>query len=61
MQPASEHSDRGSGIVTVFGGTGFLGHRVVRHLLDCNFKVPISPLCAKKARVMFPIGDVRGL
>jgi uncharacterized protein YbjT (DUF2867 family) len=25
--------------VTVFGGTGFLGHRVVRHLLDCSFQV----------------------
>lgn len=25
--------------VTVFGGTGFLGHRVVRHLLDCSFRV----------------------
>jgi NADH dehydrogenase len=25
--------------VTVFGGTGFLGHRVVQHLLDSGFRV----------------------
>jgi uncharacterized protein YbjT (DUF2867 family) len=26
-------------LVTVFGGTGFLGRRIVRHLLDHNFEV----------------------
>jgi uncharacterized protein YbjT (DUF2867 family) len=36
----SEHGTPGRGsVVTVFGATGFLGHRVVRHLLDRGFRV----------------------
>jgi len=28
--------------VTVFGGTGFLGRRIVRHLHDADFAVRIA-------------------
>ena len=36
----SEHGTPTHGrVVTVFGGTGFLGHRVVRHLLDRGYSV----------------------
>jgi NADH dehydrogenase len=30
------------GLITVFGGTGFLGRRIVRHLLDHGFEVRIA-------------------
>jgi nucleoside-diphosphate-sugar epimerase len=34
------HSTAGHrGLITVFGGTGFLGRRIVRHLLDHRFQV----------------------
>jgi uncharacterized protein YbjT (DUF2867 family) len=34
------HSAAGHrGLITVFGGTGFLGRRIVRHLLDHRFQV----------------------
>jgi uncharacterized protein YbjT (DUF2867 family) len=34
------HSATGHrGLITVFGGTGFLGRRIVRHLLDHGFRV----------------------
>jgi uncharacterized protein YbjT (DUF2867 family) len=36
-------------IVTVFGGTGFLGRRVVRHLLDQGFGVRIASRHAQQA------------
>jgi uncharacterized protein YbjT (DUF2867 family) len=40
---SSEHGPPGHGrIATVLGGTGFLGHRVVRHLLDRGFRVRVA-------------------
>ena len=37
------HSAAGDrGLITVFGGTGFLGRRIVRHLLDHGFQVRIA-------------------
>lgn len=36
---ADRRSEQSHPIVTVFGGTGFLGRRVVRHLLDHGFEV----------------------
>jgi NADH dehydrogenase len=40
-------------IVTVFGGTGFLGRRVVAHLLDLGFTVRIAARHPDRARRMF--------
>ena len=56
----SEHGKQSRGkIVAVFGATGFLGHRIVRHLLDHGFRVRAAsrhPEC-----VPLPLrGDVRG-
>ena len=39
--------------VTVFGGTGFLGRRVVRHLLDRGFAVRVATRHPDRARRMF--------
>jgi uncharacterized protein YbjT (DUF2867 family) len=39
---AQDHSpDRGMGCATVFGGTGFVGRRIVRHLREAGTKVRI--------------------
>jgi uncharacterized protein YbjT (DUF2867 family) len=35
----SHRAARDRRLITVFGGTGFLGHRIVRHLLDHGFQV----------------------
>src|SRR5438094_10589211 len=44
------HSAAGRrGLITVFGGTGFLGRRIVRHLLDHGF--PVRAASRHPARV----------
>jgi uncharacterized protein YbjT (DUF2867 family) len=43
-------------LVTVFGGTGFLGRRVVRHLRDANFTVRIASRHPERSPSLFPGG-----
>lgn len=50
------HSDR---IVTVFGGTGFLGRRVVRYLRKSAFSVRIASRHPDRARKLFGSDDLR--
>jgi NADH dehydrogenase len=38
-------------IVTVFGGTGFLGRRIVRHALDNGFRVRIAARRPERALI----------
>jgi uncharacterized protein YbjT (DUF2867 family) len=47
------------GVVTVFGGTGFFGRRVVRHLLDQGFKVRAASRQPERAASLFGSGEVR--
>jgi len=44
-------------IVTVFGGTGFLGRRIVRHLGDHGFAVRIASRHPRRARAQFADHD----
>jgi len=44
-------------IVTVFGGTGFLGRRVVRHMRSHGFSVRIASRHADRGREFFPLDD----
>src|SRR6266404_4827939 len=41
-------------LVTVFGGTGFLGRRIVRHLHDARFAVRIASRHPDRAAMFFP-------
>lgn len=43
--------------VTVFGGTGFLGRRVVRHLRACEFRVRVGSRHPDQAHRLFGIDD----
>ena len=43
----------GNRIVTVFGGTGFVGRRIVKHLHDHEFLVRIASRHPDRARVLF--------
>jgi uncharacterized protein YbjT (DUF2867 family) len=44
-------------VVTVFGGTGFLGLRVVRHLRNYGFSVRIASRHPDRSRRLFGSGD----
>jgi uncharacterized protein YbjT (DUF2867 family) len=44
-------------VVTVFGGTGFLGRRVVRHLRKHDFSVRIASRHPDRSRGLFGSGD----
>jgi NADH dehydrogenase len=44
-------------IVTVFGGTGLLGHRVVRHLRKRGFSVRIASRHPDRGRGLFALDD----
>jgi NADH dehydrogenase len=46
-------------IVTVFGGTGFLGRRVVRHLRDREFSVRIASRHLDRGHRLFGLDDPR--
>src|SRR5260221_13923939 len=43
-------------LVTVYGGTGFLGRRIVRHLHNAGFAVRIASRHPDRGRSLFP-GD----
>ncbi len=45
--------------VTVFGGTGFLGRRIARHLLDNGFLVRIATRHPDRSRTVLGNGDTR--
>ncbi len=41
------------GKVTVFGGTGFLGRRVVQHLLECEFLIRVASRHLERTAALF--------
>ena len=45
--------------VTVFGGTGFLGRRVVQHLLDKGYSVRVASRHPERSRTQFRGDTVR--
>src|SRR5271165_2745219 len=46
-----------SGKAIVFGGTGFLGRRIVQHLLGCGWSIRVASRHPERAIALFP--DVR--
>jgi uncharacterized protein YbjT (DUF2867 family) len=46
-------------LITVFGGTGFLGGRIVRHLYDAGFAIRIASRHLDRAAMIFPDADPR--
>jgi NADH dehydrogenase len=47
----------GPGLVSVFGGTGFLGRRIVRHLLGRGFAVRVAARHPERVQVVFPSAE----
>ena len=47
-----------NGIVCVFGGTGFLGRRIVRHLRDQGFSVRVASRHPGRTRTLFANQDL---
>jgi uncharacterized protein YbjT (DUF2867 family) len=62
MTAAPEGSGQGAQgadrIVTVLGGTGFLGRRVVRHLLDQGFRVRVTARHPQRVPTLFGPNEV---
>lgn len=46
-------------LVTVFGGTGFLGRRIVRHLRERDVPVRVASRHPERSRELFGAGDAR--
>ena len=46
-------------VVTVFGGTGFLGRRIVQHLRKREFCVRIASRHPERSQRLFGIDDLR--
>ena len=51
-------ADFAPGLVTVFGGSGFIGTQVVRALARCGWRVRVAARNAKSAPVLHMAGDV---
>jgi uncharacterized protein YbjT (DUF2867 family) len=52
-QPRPDDPPRERPLITVFGGTGFLGRRVVRHLLDRAFRVRVAVRQPQRVAALF--------
>jgi uncharacterized protein YbjT (DUF2867 family) len=58
MHEGAEHSpQRHPGIITVLGGTGFLGRRIVRHLLGQGFDVRAASRHPERVAALFAADD----
>jgi uncharacterized protein YbjT (DUF2867 family) len=57
VQAAHAGQIMNSRVVTVFGGTGFLGRRIVRHLRHCDFSVRVASRHPDRGRRLFGFDD----
>jgi NADH dehydrogenase len=55
---SGQYAERRGRLVTVLGGTGFLGRRVVQHLLDRGFKVRVAARHPERAPPLFGPNEV---